>query len=1039
MKKFTTIGAALILGSFGFSGYAAVPEPTVDQPSGPVIGMFPGTITMNWDNYKLSFVDEETQELVLPTLVNNEVFLDPWNNFNPIYATATISEDGEELIISTGNIAFFADGTLKISLPADSILIGEEGTNQDETLEYVLVPDDCTTQPAKGSYNFSVSSIQFKWEDEWNNIIFDIASTNPDAGNVQYGTLDPVSNGILNLKNVKSVTVKNGVATIDLGTTYATPGILKILIPEGYFNIQTELGTIPNPNPISLQYNIDAIRSYPTNFEQVGGPFTSFILYAEKSIDVIGNLSDIIVKDTYPEDFEDVSYLVDSYSQTSYSVDGVKYPAIEFNLAKPFYGSTVTINIPSGLLEVNGQQYDTAIEDLNYIYVLSPEITPAVGATKKLESVALFWRGSEVQTINSPNVDKPTLVYGNTTVDLSGIAKPGYAPYPIVGELGMEYDDRPALVIDFSSSPYTESGSYKIVIPEGYVYIEEYGLYNNEIVLDYYIGELSEPVVTPADGSVLYGWPKNATINWLDEEGITPASDSLVANLTFGETTRQIPADFNEVDGLIIDWANYSVDANYQTVPGEYTITVPAGLVVNADGVANGEMTLSYNLFAAAAYDEITPQPGDVYYSAEELSNVTVSFKEKLTAVENAPAIQVLLQSKDEDDQFGQGDDSGVMPLAAGDPVNNGVLDPSYVKVVDNTIVLDLSFLENGAWYIEIPAGYAQVNATTFTEKVEIYYTVGEYNNNGEVIGGLVNEAAYTTQNLPEYATVTWDYEALELTGNGTITVKTWNEATQEFESQDVAAADVKLVYAGAPVEGEDTPNPSADEDGEGADDETLNALDINLAPYLEGITGNVWVNIPENFVLVNGFGNLEYEFSFFISAVMEDAPDFNLEAETGMVYVTWPGYGAYVNYPYEQAAYVSDTEGETVELTFAEDGVDANVSNLMNGEEVNESIGIAVNLASLKLADGTYTLWIPLGYVVVINEDEAMVNSTAYWQFEVEDGAIVEGSTGINGIDNVKTVEGVYNLQGVKMSNDLNTLAPGLYIINGKKVLIRK
>lgn len=49
------------------------------------------------------------------------------------------------------------------------------------------------------------------------------------------------------------------------------------------------------------------------------------------------------------------------------------------------------------------------------------------------------------------------------------------------------------------------------------------------------------------------------------------------------------------------------------------------------------------------------------------------------------------------------------------------------------------------------------------------------------------------------------------------------------------------------------------------------------------------------------------------------------------------------------------------------------------------------------------------------------------------------EAASGVRSIGSeVPAVEGVYNFQGVKMSNDLNTLAPGIYICNGKKVIVK-
>lgn len=51
-------------------------------------------------------------------------------------------------------------------------------------------------------------------------------------------------------------------------------------------------------------------------------------------------------------------------------------------------------------------------------------------------------------------------------------------------------------------------------------------------------------------------------------------------------------------------------------------------------------------------------------------------------------------------------------------------------------------------------------------------------------------------------------------------------------------------------------------------------------------------------------------------------------------------------------------------------------------------------------------------------------------------DGKVVEGSDGISGLYQISENDAVYNLQGVKVSS--SNLRPGLYIINGKKVLVK-
>ena len=49
----------------------------------------------------------------------------------------------------------------------------------------------------------------------------------------------------------------------------------------------------------------------------------------------------------------------------------------------------------------------------------------------------------------------------------------------------------------------------------------------------------------------------------------------------------------------------------------------------------------------------------------------------------------------------------------------------------------------------------------------------------------------------------------------------------------------------------------------------------------------------------------------------------------------------------------------------------------------------------------------------------------------------LVDGGSAVESIAPVKSLEGVYNLQGVKVANSFDeVVAPGLYICNGRKVV---
>jgi hypothetical protein len=91
-----------------------------------------------------------------------------------------------------------------------------------------------------------------------------------------------------------------------------------------------------------------------------------------------------------------------------------------------------------------------------------------------------------------------------------------------------------------------------------------------------------------------------------------------------------------------------------------------------------------------------------------------------------------------------------------------------------------------------------------------------------------------------------------------------------------------------------------------------------------------------------------------------------------------------------------------------------------------------AEGTAQGEVKDGTYTLYIPANVIVV--------NGVAM-QDRLEYTIVVDSTngvaTGINAIANDARAKGaIYDLRGIRITN--KTLAPGLYLMDGKKVLVR-
>lgn len=86
---------------------------------------------------------------------------------------------------------------------------------------------------------------------------------------------------------------------------------------------------------------------------------------------------------------------------------------------------------------------------------------------------------------------------------------------------------------------------------------------------------------------------------------------------------------------------------------------------------------------------------------------------------------------------------------------------------------------------------------------------------------------------------------------------------------------------------------------------------------------------------------------------------------------------------------------------------------------------GVSTNVQGFR---GYFELANLLDYITNVS------SSSANLTFFVDDEQI----TGIDGVATSAPVEGVYDLQGRKVSNDLNTLKSGIYIVNGQKVMVK-
>lgn len=209
-------------------------------------------------------------------------------------------------------------------------------------------------------------------------------------------------------------------------------------------------------------------------------------------------------------------------------------------------------------------------------------------------------------------------------------------------------------------------------------------------------------------------------------------------------------------------------------------------------------------------------------------------------------------------------------------------------------------------------------------------------------------------------------------------------------------------------------------------------------------------LSIDENSVVINLGSSLApgtYYLSFEVEAVLVDGVSSEAVADYQFVV---KGNAPVVNYLEESPVVNPDNKEDSLEpfelISLSWEGYnlqlnDENeISATFNGSPVTgliESNELMFEVDATE--DGSYTLVIPAEYVIAINADsEEYYNESLTLVFVVdsETGAIQGISADANGLFHVVTLNGVKVASG--KAEVVKNLGKGLYIINGKKVMIK-
>ena len=549
-----------------------------------------------------------------------------------------------------------------------------------------------------------------------------------------------------------------------------------------------------------------------------------------------------------------------------------------------------------------------------------------------------------------------------------------------------------------------EEGTWDISVPEGYLkgYNEENVLYvNNAFSMRYMIVNSYSPItdytiLSPAEGSYYVNALGQMTV-FFGGEPFKVAEDAKGKVTYNGETTDvDLSLGYDESRGFVL---NVSVGA-YE--PGLYEITVPAGSI-EAGEYTNPEVTAKYYVVQQIYGEyEVSPE-SNTMVSADEMKRIVITY----------PSY------------------SEIVPFS--DDTSATVLVGDYVDEYELT-------MGNG---IEISGNQIILTPTKPIEQQN--YIISIYANNFILDNDYAN--GYMSFNY-----TVWDgmKPAIVLEGPGVMSTYeveiklTWNDQT-------VTPTDnlgVKVSYGWM---GDELDIPSSALVLEGG-----KILSLNLSEYLKAfLDEDEWntdkemnVTFPAGIVKNEaGLINPEQTISFTLYQIWDGEIVASVyPAEDHIIQVYWEGGVNWISTAWQEPATLYINNGSTdMEIEEGGWGTPDYGFYLTTGyidDDYEKGRCILVNVGETS---GSYTLIMPVASFQIRN-DYYLNFTNEYTTISYQIGA--DGTITVGDISTqVEVMESdgmfrVFNLQGVNVLNtrdinEIRNLAKGLYIVNGKKVIL--
>lgn len=272
----------------------------------------------------------------------------------------------------------------------------------------------------------------------------------------------------------------------------------------------------------------------------------------------------------------------------------------------------------------------------------------------------------------------------------------------------------------------------------------------------------------------------------------------------------------------------------------------------------------------------------------------------------------------------------------------------------------------------------------------------------------------------PSSASVTWDNQEIELTDPAT------DEYGDEYGVAYIQLGDGEKQEVNAYVM-------SSFGDPDDPDDPDLWFVDFafyNIDNLWDFNGDTITLIIPEGLVKnVAGDVNPAQDLVFHL---MPTYTDYEADPETGST-ITSENLTVKVSFGGNPIEYIQDQ----VRLSSYEDYSYKEII-LEYGKDVtiNEDNEIVIDLSSVE--SGEYELLIPEAYVFVKEDGKDYINPDIWFEYTIENDGV---DTGIDSINTNNSHLNVYTINGANLGkvNSTENLNKGIYIINGKKVLVKK